>query len=179
MKVGEGKLPDLIEAIYPNINQPFAGPRPDNYFLDRIILSPRNEDVHHINSKVINKFPGEERVYHSADSVLPEDGVDDPVHNIPLEYLNSLNASGLPISHLTLKVGAPLLILRNLSVQDGVCNGTRAVILALNNRIIKARILGGSHAGDIILIPRLNLTPSETGMLTFEYKFHSNLKFLL
>ena len=167
---GDGKLPDLIDAIYPNINQPQAGPHPDTYFLDRVILSPRNDDVHHINSKVIDKFPGQEKVYHSADRVLPEDGVDDPVHNLPLEYLNSLNASGLPISHLTLKVGAPLLILRNLSVQDGVCNGTRAVILELNNRVIKARILGGSHAGDIILIPRLNLTPSETGMLVLKFQ---------
>ena len=143
MKAGEGKLSDLIEDIYPNINQPFAGPHPDNPFLDHVILSPQNKDVHHINSKVINKFPSKERVSHSADRVLPEDGVDDPVHNIPLEYLNSLNASGLPISHLTLKVGAPLLILQNLSVQDGVCNGTHAVILALNNCIIKAQILGG------------------------------------
>ncbi|KAE9387063.1 hypothetical protein BT96DRAFT_838225 [Gymnopus androsaceus JB14] len=42
------------------------------------------------------------------------EGVDNVDFQYSVEYLNSINATGLPISHLKLKIGAPLMILRNL-----------------------------------------------------------------
>lgn len=160
MKVdGDGTLPDLINNLYPNINTPGHD---DSYFLDRMILAPRNADVHHVNSEVVALFPGEETLYHSADSTQTEAGVDND-ELIPVEFLNTLNASGLPISKLALKIGAPIILLRNLAVKDGLCNGTRLRVIHLNNRVIEGRILGGSHAGEMAFIPRMNLTPSDLG----------------
>jgi hypothetical protein len=139
-----------------------------------MILSPRNTDIHDINRKVLNAFPGEETVYCSADSVVYEAGADghhhgqlpDPqapgrIEEIPVEFLNTLAPNGLPIHKLRLKIGAPVMILRNLSVEQGLCNGTRAVVVRMNNRVVEARILGGEHNGSIVLIPRLNLAPSD------------------
>ena len=43
----------------------------------------------------------------------------------PQEYLNSLNLSGLPPHKLNLKIGIPIMLLRNVDPQRGHCNGTR------------------------------------------------------
>lgn len=177
MRAGpNGTLDDLINNIYPalaSVNP--AGANEDTYFADRMILSPRNDDVHAINKTVLGMVPGMEKVYRSADSVVTEAGADghhhapvpaddDAVHEavdpVPVEFLNNLQPNGLPIHELRLKIGVPILILRNLSVENGLCNGTRAIVLQLTNRVIKVRILGGDHAGEIAFIPRLNLTPS-------------------
>jgi len=63
----------LIEALYPGIQ---AANKPDNYYLDRTILSCKNDDVDDLNKEILGKFPGEEKVYHSADSVNMERGAD-------------------------------------------------------------------------------------------------------
>ena len=41
------------------------------------------------------------------------------------ELLNSINCSGLPPHKLILKVGVPVMLLRNIDQSSGLCNGTR------------------------------------------------------
>jgi PIF1-like helicase len=171
----DGSLDNLISSIYPGLST--HNPQDLNtrsFFAERMILSPRNTDVHDINQKVLHSFPGNETVYRSADSVVYEAGVDGHHHGqlpnpeadgqveqIPVEFLNTLSPNGLPIHKLCLKIGAPIMILRNLSVEQGLCNGTRAVVVCMDNRVVQVRILGGEHDGTMALIPRLNLTPSD------------------
>lgn len=78
----------------------------------------------------------------------------------PTEYLNSINVSGLPLSKLSLKVGCPVMVLRNLNPEEGVCNGTRGIVTRLANRVVEIRILGGTHAGRLVFIPRIKLEPT-------------------
>jgi hypothetical protein len=47
------------------------------------------------------------------------------------EFLNSRSPAGLPPHCLRLKVGMPVMLLRNLHPQRGDCNGTRYVIRSL------------------------------------------------
>ncbi|KAG5562227.1 hypothetical protein RHGRI_005083 [Rhododendron griersonianum] len=47
----------------------------------------------------------------------------------PNEYLNSLNPSGLLPFKLDLKVGCPIMLLRNIAPKGGLCNGTRLMIV--------------------------------------------------
>jgi hypothetical protein len=49
-------------------------------------------------------------VLHSVDYVQTEQGVDDNELQAPNEYLNSINASGLPLSKLELKIGCPVML---------------------------------------------------------------------
>ena len=79
----------------------------------------------------------------------------------PVEYLNSINASGLPLSKLSLKVGAPIMVLRNLDPPNGVCNGTRGILKRASSRVLEVRLLGGDHAGETVFIPRITITPSD------------------
>jgi len=41
------------------------------------------------------------------------------------EFLQQLNASGLPSALFCLKIGYPVILLRNLDPGEGLCNGTR------------------------------------------------------
>jgi hypothetical protein len=41
----------------------------------------------------------------------------------PTEFLNTINVSGMPVHNLKLKVGAPVLLMRNLNIRAGLSNG--------------------------------------------------------
>lgn len=115
-----------------------------------------------LNKTVLQDFPGQERLFYSVDEI-PNNTPDEEAGQImyPVEYLNSINCSGLPLSHLTLKIGCPVMILRNLNPAHGVCNGTRGILTRMRNRVLEVRLLTGDHAGQTVLIPRIALSPTE------------------
>ena len=91
------------------------------------IFSPKNEHVDFLNNQILTKIiPGEEIVFKSIDSVICDDP-EESVH-FPTEYINSLSPSGMPPHELKLKIGAVVMVLRNLNSSNGQCNGTRAII---------------------------------------------------
>ena len=104
---------DLIASIYGSMSDHSQVP-PPHFFQERIILAARNDDIRNLNSTILACIPGEERTYFSADSYSIEGPTRHENLNILLEFLNSLNASGLPISQLRLKVGSPVILLRNI-----------------------------------------------------------------
>ncbi|TVU00336.1 hypothetical protein EJB05_54231, partial [Eragrostis curvula] len=63
--------------------------------------------------------------------------------------------SGLPDHHLQLKIGVPIMLLRNLNPSKGLCNGTRLIVTQLTHRIIEAQIITGKAKGSIVYIPRI------------------------
>ena len=85
----------------------------------------------------------------------------DPAQTPPPELLQTFNPSSLPPSKLRLKVGAPVILLRNLYPKQGLCNGTRMVVTHIGRRCVEARILGGTFNGEVRLIPRIKLTSIE------------------
>ena len=100
---------------------------------------------------------------YSADVVQNEDGTDNINNNLyPIEFLNSVNVNGLPLHKLELKDGALVMLLRNLDVEAGLWNGTTLKVLNISSKVLKVQITNGSHTGDIALIPRINLTPTDT-----------------
>ena len=147
----------LIDSVYPDIQ---LGNKPDGYFMDRTILSCKNDDVFELNKAILNKFPGQEIRMMSADSVLMEAGADGDFNPYPVEFLNSIRTSGLPLAELVLKEGCPLMLLRNLDPDNGLCNGTRMVLVRAQPRVLECRLLSGKNAGATVFIPRITLEPS-------------------
>ena len=96
----------LIEQIYPGIQH---GDKDDQYFLDRSILACKNDIVRQLNSELLQLFPGNKEVLLSADTVQFNDPVMNGHQPYAPEYLNSLVSSSLPLAHLGLKVGCPVM----------------------------------------------------------------------
>jgi ATP-dependent exoDNAse (exonuclease V) alpha subunit len=78
----------------------------------------------------------------------------------PTEYLNMITASGLPLHKLTLKVGSPVMVLHNLNLAEGVCNGTRGIMTCMTNRVLELCLLGDDHDGHLVFLPRIKCYPS-------------------
>ena len=153
MRLPRNDVQNMINSIYPGIDQP---DKPDQFFLERTILSSKNDTVDQLNHVILDKFPGEQAIRMGVDKVGG-----DSSHIYPVEFLNSLNASGLPLACLALKPGCPLMLLRNIDPSNGLCNGTRMVLLDIRPMVLRCRILGGDHAGKVVFIPRITLDPSE------------------
>ncbi|KAI3874226.1 hypothetical protein MKX03_014258, partial [Papaver bracteatum] len=85
-----------------------------------------------------------EHTYLSEDSIGPESlEYHSSVVFYDKEFLNKHEESGMASHKLTLKVGVPIMLLRNLSNVDGLCNGTRLIITQLGETVIEAEILTG------------------------------------
>jgi ATP-dependent DNA helicase PIF1 len=101
----------------------------------------------------------------SIDSILD----DSNQHLYPVEFLNILNISGLPPHKLILKKELPIICLRNINPNEGLCNGTRLKVINVTTRLIQARITIGRFKDKIVFIPRMPLIPSDTN-LPFDFK---------
>jgi hypothetical protein len=95
----------------------------------------------------------EQHTYYAQDSTDPEHET-----TIMPETLNVLRSAGLPPYAMRLKSNAVVMLLRNLNVAKGLCNGTRMQILDIGDRLLKAMILTGEKAGDTVLLPRITVT---------------------
>ena len=68
----------------------------------------------------------------------------------------------MPSHKLALKIGSPIIMLRNLNPDDGLCNGTRLICRTFSPHVIDAEIVNGAHAGRRVFIPRIELMPSDS-----------------
>ena len=78
------------------------------------------------------------------------------------EFLSKLRTSGLPNHRIKLKVGTPIMLMRNLDQADGLCNGTRLIVTRFANHVIEAKIMSGKNIGNIFYIPRMSMSPSDS-----------------
>ena len=68
-------------------------------------------------------------------------------NSIPIEFVNSITLNGLPSHKLIMKIGAIIILLRNLNLEDGLCNGTRLIVWSLGEYEIKSDIIIENKAG--------------------------------
>ncbi|XP_045792256.1 ATP-dependent DNA helicase PIF1-like isoform X2 [Trifolium pratense] len=152
-------IEDIVEATYPNFLDNLFNAK---FFEDRAILAPTLEVVEKVNNFVMSLMPGEEKTYLSCDSVCKVD-VDASVNHywLTTEFLNEIQCSGLPNHKLILKRGVPVILMKNIDLSSGLCNGTRLIVDELGVNVIGARIITGNHVGDKVFIPRMNLVSSD------------------
>lgn len=74
--------------------------------------------------------------------------------------MNSLNLPGFPTHVLELKVGVPIILMRNINPPKLV-NGTRLIIQKLLPNLIICKVLTGIGKGEMTLIPRIPFIPNE------------------
>ena len=103
------------------------------------------------------RLSGEEIYTNSIDTVSE----DDSPTMYPQEVLNSINVSGISAHSLTLKKNCVIILLRNLNVIAGHCNGTRYLVKNISRYHILARRLDATEDEDDILIPRIPMHTKE------------------
>ena len=86
-----------------------------------------------LNNTILDHLQGEKTMLYSADKVVTKRGADLVNDAIPVEYLNTLEATGLPPGNLHLKIGCPLILLQNLTPSCGLCNGTQMILLQVSH----------------------------------------------
>ena len=98
------------------------------------------------------------------DFVSEEDRI---YHAYSIEFLQQLNTGRLSPALLCLKVSCPVILLRNLDPGEGLCNGTRIVILNVRRKVLQYRIISKDRRFQekVVLIPRIRLLPNEETLL--------------
>ncbi|GJZ46103.1 DNA helicase [Tanacetum coccineum] len=145
----ENGITNLIDFIYDDdtLHYPSA-----QKFQEKAIICPKNNVADVINTKILSLLTTTTRTYLSYDD-------DRGVKLLyPKEYLNSLSFPGLPPHRLTLKVGSPIMLLRNINIVGGLCNGTRLIVTQLLPKVIEARIITGTRINQKVFLPRIPLT---------------------
>jgi len=126
----------------------------------RAILAFRNETVNDFNDVLLEKMPGVEHRFEAVNHVnIGEDAA--AAEPFAVEYLQSISLASIPPSSLRLKIGAPLILIRNLSPREGLCNGTRMRVVGIRRTCLQVAILGGRFDGMIRLLPRIKLTTTD------------------
>ena len=166
-----GIVPDntsqsLANAIYPTLTDPNAALPTAQHLAERAILAARNDTVDKLNEQLLASMNGEVFTSYSADKVV-DDG---DAETYATEYLNTINLSNLPPHELKLKIGAPVILLRNLSQSTGLYNGTRLHVARISQRVVECQILSGKYINNMVMIPRILLSPSSTAELPFEFR---------
>ncbi|KAF8113549.1 hypothetical protein N665_0048s0010 [Sinapis alba] len=154
---------DPIEAIVSEVyGNTFKDSKDPLFFQERAILCPTNEDVDVINNYMLDQLSGDERTYFSSDSIDPSDKKSKEDSIFSPEFLNSIKTSGLPNHALRLRIGTPVMILRNLDPKEGLCNGTRLQITQLAKHILEAKIITGKRVGEKFFLHRILIEPSDS-----------------
>ncbi|GBN75704.1 hypothetical protein AVEN_214423-1 [Araneus ventricosus] len=123
------------------------------YMSGKAYLCPKNKDFLKIKEHFLKTFPRQNKTYFSADSIICVD--QEEQNNFPLDFINTLTPSGMPPHERNLKVGAIIMLLRNLNPSAGLCNGTRLIIRKVMPNVIDAEILAGHTKVSRAFIPRI------------------------
>ena len=153
----------LIKWVYSDIGEKFFDPA---FLMNRAILTTLNTDVNRLNALATEMHKGPATTYTAQDTIPDEDDAG----NYPPEFLSSLEPSGLAPSRLELKVGLPVILLRNMDPKNGLCNGTRLIVQELGRKYIRARIIVGRHSGNEVFLPRIPMDTTEDGSSTVMFR---------
>jgi len=108
-------------------------------------------------------MPGLEHRFEAVNHVemREEDAVSEP---FAAQYLQSIELASIPPSCLKLEIGAPVILIRNLSAKQGLCNGSRMRVLGIGRNCLQIAILGSKWDGQVRLLLRIKLTTSEADL---------------
>jgi ATP-dependent DNA helicase PIF1 len=116
---------------------------------------------------LLSYLPGAQVNFLSVDSAKDIE----VANTYPSEFLNTLEVSGTPSHKLPLKIGALVMLLRNLDPSTGLCNGTRMIVRRFTMRIVEAEIITRKGVGNVAFIPRIKFISKNSNLpFTFARK---------
>ncbi|KAF0309099.1 hypothetical protein FJT64_019741 [Amphibalanus amphitrite] len=138
-----GSLPELVDRIFPNMDENYVD---QEWLHERTILAPLNAIVDSANTAALALLPGETMTYYSVDTLTENDNEAEVGPIVPPEVLNAIDVSGMPSHRRQVKVGAPVVLMRNLNAPR-VVNGTLCTVLRAAPNVLELRIASGIARG--------------------------------
>ena len=138
-----------------------------------VILAPTNRTTLELNDLMLNRVPGDSIHRFSIDTPVENDEHQDM---LPVELLHDLNPPGMPPHDLHLKKDGVYMLLRNMNIKLGLCNGSRFVLLdcsspfLLKCQLIPVTPLAPGEEATIFFLPRINSSPTEQYPFQFQRK---------
>lgn len=130
----ENPVKTLFDITYPEFTKNMFS---HEYLRSRAILTPTNALVDDINYSILEKIPAMTHSCFSHDSIDDNGGEDNDFDSsFPVEYHNSINMSCLPKHESKIKVGAIVMLIRNLNQILRLCNGTRMIVIGCKKKIV-------------------------------------------
>lgn len=123
-----------------------------SYYSERMLITPLNKTVRQVNRILGDQVGGETLIAESLD--LVDDETFEPVGS---EYLNSMRFPNFPDHKILLRRGLPIILLRNLNVANGLCNGTRLLIIDFKAQVLNCIIVSGPRQGQVVMLPKIRL----------------------
>jgi len=106
--------------------------------------------------------PGDEKEYINFDLVCKSDENNEVQSEwFTTEFLNNIKFSDIPNHKLRFKVGCPVMLMRNIDQATRLFNRTRLIVDNLWKNFNSAIIITEKNVGEKIIIPRMNLVPSD------------------
>ena len=100
-----------------------------------------------MNSQILGILSGSYHTYLNSDT-FQESSEHPDIDDIHLpEILHGLTFSGLPNYEIQLKVGTPVVLLRNLDAHLKLCSGTRLIVEHPGGKNLEARIITDRNIG--------------------------------
>ncbi|GJW27764.1 DNA helicase [Tanacetum coccineum] len=152
LEIGDGKIGTVEEksegdSSWITIPKEFCIPNDDNGLRNLIGFI---YDKNTLQRPTAGDLQQKAIVYTSSDEAIPVGSDRGEVELLyPPEYLNTLQFLGFPPHQLELKVGAPIMLLRNMNLQGGMCNGTRMIIQKLWSILIEAQVITGNRVDNM------------------------------
>ncbi|VYS60096.1 unnamed protein product [Arabidopsis thaliana] len=154
----------IVDEVY---GESFAESYNPDFYQERAILCHTNDVADEINDYMLSQLQGEETKCYGADTIYPTHASPNDKMLYPLEFLNSIKIPGFPDFKLRLKVGAPVMLLRDLAPYGWLRKGTRLQITRVETFVLEAMIITGNNHGEKVLIPRI---PSDLREVKFPIK---------
>ena len=115
---------EFLERVYPELALRNAHNNPD-LFINRIILSTRDFDVDMLNNILLERLNGPAHVFNSFDHTNLNHNARDR-DGMTTEYLRTIAVASLPPGTLHVRIGCPLILMKNLDPQRGLRSGARS-----------------------------------------------------
>jgi ATP-dependent DNA helicase PIF1 len=163
--VEDCNLRGLIRTIYSDHQCHFGDAM---YFMQRNILTPKNTNIDEVNNAILESISEELHTYLSADFLASTQEGASAVAGVSMdslysvEFLNTLQFSGIANHKLELKVGVLILLLCNFNQSIKLCNGMRLIVKRLGQRVIEAEIITRNNVDKCVFIPCVIMSPFGT-----------------